>query len=52
MEPNSLLPTPAAGGESQLTAEAAQHEKSIRLRIGMFGFFLFLVSQIYIFGVR
>lgn len=40
---------PAAGGESEQAVEAAAHDKSIRLKIGMFGFFLFIVFVVGLF---
>lgn len=41
--------SPSPGGESQAAAEAAHHEKSVRFRIGMLGFFLFIVFVVGLF---
>ena len=52
MEPNSIEPsaTPPTGvGGSPVSAEIAQHEKSVRFKIGIFGFFLFIVFVVGLF---
>ncbi len=47
MEQN--LTPPVSGGEPQAVADSAEHEKSVRLRIGLFGFFLFIVFVVGLF---
>lgn len=47
MEPNNL-PSSQVGG-SQIATEAAHHEKSVRFRIALFGFLLFIVFVVGLF---
>ena len=47
MEQN-IAPT-SAGGKTQAEGDTTQHEKSVRLKIGMFGFFLFIVFIVGLF---
>ena len=51
METNSTSSSmpPVVGGGSEVTAETAQHDKSVRLKIGIFGFFLFIIFIVGLF---